>query len=47
MPNTLASPTGARLWHAAYCRWHDHREQGHDRRAAVWGWVADWIVRWA
>lgn len=30
-----------RLWHAAYCRWYDHRQVGHVRRASVWGWVAD------
>ena len=30
-----------RIWHVAYARWYDHREAGHPRRAAVWGWVAD------
>lgn len=31
------------IWHAAYCRWYDHREAGHRTRAAVWGWIADRI----
>lgn len=30
-----------RVWHAAYCRWYDHRQAGNRRRAAVWGWIAD------
>jgi len=35
------------IWHSAFCRWYDHREAGHPRRAAVWGWLADRLVRWA
>lgn len=35
------------LWHRAYCRWYDHDRAGHRVRAAVWGWWADRIVRWA
>lgn len=31
-------------WHAAYCRWYDHREAGHRARAAAWGRVADLLV---
>lgn len=40
-------PRGSRLrlWHGAYCRWYDHREQGHTLRSRVWGWIADRIVR--
>jgi hypothetical protein len=34
-----------RAWHGAYCRWYDHRADGHSRRAAVWGWVADRLAR--
>lgn len=31
------------IWHAAYCRWYDHREAEHAVRAAVWGRIADLI----
>ena len=40
-------PRGSRVWHGAYCRWYDHREQGHTLRSHVWGWIADRIVRFA
>jgi len=32
------------IWHRAYCRWYDHRAEGHAIRAAVWGWIADRLV---
>lgn len=32
-------------WHRAYCGWYDNREAGHRARAAVWGWVADRLIR--
>lgn len=35
------------LWHRAYCAWYDHRDAGHRGRAAVWGRVADRLVRFA
>lgn len=38
---------GTRLWHPAYCAWYDQDRAGHRLRAAVWGWIADRIVRWA
>lgn len=38
---------GTARWHRAYCRWYDHREAGHRIRAALWGWLADRVVRWA
>ena len=38
---------GAGLWHRAYCNWFDRREAGSNRRAAVWGWIADRLVRFA
>lgn len=34
-----------RTWHAAYCRWHDHREAGHHVRAFLWGELADMTLR--
>lgn len=34
------------LWHNAYCRWYDHDRAGHRVRAAIWGRIADQIVRW-
>lgn len=37
----------ASRWHAAYCRWYDHDRAGNRVRAAVWGFIADRIVRWA
>lgn len=40
-------PRGARLWHGAYCAWYDHDRAGHGLRAALWGWFADRIVRFA
>lgn len=40
-------PRATSRWHGAYCRWYDHREAGHRVRAALWGWYADRIVRWA
>ncbi|NYD39926.1 hypothetical protein BJZ21_004041 [Nocardioides panaciterrulae] len=33
------------LWHRAYCNWFDHDRAGHNVRAAVWGWLADRLVR--
>ena len=33
------------LWHAAYCRWYDHRAASHRTRSALWGWVTDRIAR--
>lgn len=38
---------GMRLWHVAYCAWYSHDRAGHRIRAALWGWYADRIVRWA
>lgn len=38
---------GLRLWHFLYCRWHDADRAGRPRRAAVWGWLADRMVRGA
>lgn len=38
---------GAKVWHFAYRRWYDHRAAIHPRRSAVWGWIADRLVRWA
>lgn len=38
---------GTALWHRAYRRWHEHRDRGHEFRAAAWGWLADRLVRWA
>ena len=32
------------VWHAAFCRWYDHRKAGHRVRAALWGWIADRLV---
>jgi hypothetical protein len=40
-------PRGSRVWHGAYCRWYDHREQGHTLRSRAWSWLADRIVRFA
>lgn len=40
-------PLGEGVWHRAYCSWFDHKHAGHRLRAAVWGWFADRIVRWA
>lgn len=34
-----------RAWHNAYCRWFDHNEAGHHRRAALWGAAADTVIR--
>ena len=39
--------TGTALWHRAYCDWYDHDRAGHKVRAAIFGWIADRIVRWA
>jgi hypothetical protein len=33
------------LWHRAYIRWYDCRDQGREIRAAAWGWLADRLVR--
>ncbi len=33
------------IWHAAYARWYDNDKAGHQRRAAVWGFLADAIIR--
>lgn len=38
---------GSRLWHAFYCLWFDADRAGRRCRAAVWGWVADRLVRFA
>lgn len=40
-------PLGTALWHRAYCRWYDHRDRGHEVRAALWGWIADRLARFA
>jgi len=51
-PNLIISdaPAGVAytksVWHGLYCRWFDARENGHTVRAAVWGWLADRVVRW-
>jgi len=34
------------VWHSLFCRWLDARDDGHTIRAAVWGWLADRVVRW-
>jgi len=34
------------VWHGLYCHWEDAAEDGHAIRAAVWGWLADRVVRW-
>ena len=34
-----------RIWHAAYCRWYDHREADNALRAGLWGWTADALCR--
>lgn len=38
-----------RTWHVAYSQWYDHREAGNPRRSALWGAIADGLVRilWA
>lgn len=33
------------IWHRAYVRWYDNNRAGRRVRAAVWGWVADRLVR--
>lgn len=38
---------GTALWHRAYRNWYDADRAGHAIRAAVWGFVADRLVRWA
>lgn len=38
---------GTALWHRAYCTWYDHDRGGRRARAALWGWFADRLVRWA
>lgn len=38
---------GAKVWHFAYRRGYDQRAAAHPRRSAVWGWIADRLVRWA
>lgn len=38
---------GTRAWHHAYAAWYDHRDAGHRIRAAMFGWLADRLVRWA
>lgn len=45
--NCCDDQIGTRVWHGAYCAWFDHDRAGHRLRAAVWGWFADRIVRWA
>lgn len=35
------------VWHRAYCAWYDHRATGHRARAAVFGFVADRLCRFA
>lgn len=45
--NCCDAQVGTRIWHGAYCAWLDHDRAGHRFRAAVWGWFADRIVRWA
>lgn len=37
---------GTRIWHNLYCRWYDARDES-PKSAAVWGWLADRVVRWA
>lgn len=38
---------GTAIWHRAYCTWYDHHHAGRRVRAAVWGWIADRLVRLA
>lgn len=38
---------GTALWHRAYCNWFDHDRAGRTVRAALYGWLADRIVRFA
>lgn len=37
----------SKIWHAAYCRWYDHRALGNRLRSALWGKTADALVRWS
>ena len=37
--------TRDRLWHGLYVAWYDHAALGHVRRARVYGWAADQMVR--
>lgn len=39
LPLTLA------VWHWLYCRWWEADRAGRRRRAVVWGWLADSMVR--
>lgn len=39
--------TRTALWHRAFCNWYDHDRAGNKRRAGMWGWVADRLVRFA
>ena len=45
--NDQRHPLGTAVWHQAYCRWYDQRAAGHRIRAAVFGFLADRVVRFA
>lgn len=34
-----------RVWHAAYCRWYDHKQAKNRIRTALWGFLADSILK--
>lgn len=42
---TITPSTRSRIWHAAYCRWYDHRKVEHRIRATLWGVASDRICR--
>lgn len=45
MAESTSTSIRDRVWHTAYVRWHNHRDEGHSHRAAIWGVVADTIIR--
>lgn len=45
--NCCEGSIGTRIWHPFYCAWLDHGDAGHRVRAAVYGWIADRLARWA